>query len=371
MSQGRDEDASAANGARPRGRGVAEDRSADTTPTGEGTTEPLSATLALEHHAAPLPEDVREAPTSGGFGTLLEPMLHVACGGRISEVSWFRTDWQRGGALTGYARFHAEDGEEHPVVVKLPVPPCERYFLVQLQQDGDAHGVAPRVYAHGEMLGPYDLAWVVIERLHHGPLGPLWSGREFDLLVEAVGRFYAATEHIERCGEPLLEDWETLLARARKHAHDGALPQAQHWNKVLKAAGKKLPAWAELWRGRAITGYCHGDLHLGNAMTRGAPPDGPAVLIDYANTRVGHWVQDAIYFEHLFWARPHRLEGRKLAKSIARERKARGLPVDPDWARLAEAYRALLALSTPARLDHDGDPAHLQACLGVLERAVA
>src|SRR5690606_21050581 len=117
-------------------------------------------------------------------------------------------------------------------------------------------------------------------------------------------------------------------------------------------------------------GWCHGDLHLANAMTRDAPPNGPAVLFDFAKARVGHWVQDAIYFEHLFWARPQRLKGRKLAKHIAHERKRLGLPVDPDWARLAEVYRSLLAMATPAVLDHDGDPVHLQACLSILERGV-
>ena len=43
-----------------------------------------------------------EPPTSALFGAQLEPVLHQACGGRLSPVRWFRTDWQHGGALTGY-----------------------------------------------------------------------------------------------------------------------------------------------------------------------------------------------------------------------------------------------------------------------------
>ncbi|MFP3422344.1 hypothetical protein R0K19_23525, partial [Bacillus sp. SIMBA_161] len=41
----------------------------------------------------------------GPLGATLEPIVRAACGGRLSPVTWFRTDWQRGGAATGYATF--------------------------------------------------------------------------------------------------------------------------------------------------------------------------------------------------------------------------------------------------------------------------
>jgi len=151
--------------------------------------------------AAPL--DPGDAAAAGGvgaqpgpgngqtpFGAALEPVLLASCGGRLSAVSWFRTDWQRGGALTGYATFKDDDDTDHAVVVKLPVPPRERSWMVRLQDAGD---VVPRVFAHGEALGGYDMAWVVMERLPHGPIGSAWGGAGFDLVTDAIGRFYAAS----------------------------------------------------------------------------------------------------------------------------------------------------------------------------------
>jgi hypothetical protein len=105
-------------------------------------------------------------------------------------------------------------------------------------------------------------------------------------------------------------------------------------------------------------------------MARCPAPEGPAVLLDYALTHVGHWVEDAVYFEHLFWSKRHRLGDRKPTRLIAQERKQQGLPVDADWPRFAQVRRVLLALATPANLDQYGDPAHIDAALQVLESEV-
>jgi len=316
------------------------------------------------HTAAPIPGDARQS----FFGHALEPALRRACGDRLSEITWFRTDWQRGGALTGYATYATDDdGQPHGVVVKLPVPPCERHWLIALQPHD---GVAPRVYAHGDAVNGYDLAWVVMERLTHGPLGGAWGGAEFDLLAEAVGRFYAAADAHPRVGEPLRKDWPAIYERSRKQAHHFSLAESQRWNTALKRAHRKLRDWIVRWEDRPCDDWCHGDLHLANAMTRRPAPHGPAVLFDFARTRVGHWIEDAVYFEHLFWARRDKLDGRKLCSMIAQERRAHGLPVRDDWPKYAELKRTLLAMSTPAMLQHDGDPRHVHAALEVLERAV-
>jgi len=150
----------------------------------------------------------------------------------------------------------------------------------------------------------------------------------------------------------------------------GAIPDAKAWKAALKKAGRKLDDWLQQWRQRPIDQWCHGDLHLANAMTREPPPAGPALLLDLAEVRPGHWVEDAVYFEHLYWAMPERLGGRKLVKQIAHQRKELGLPLDPDWAEHAKLKRALLAMATPARLNQDGSPAQLAAALDVLERYV-
>ncbi|NJL31419.1 MAG: hypothetical protein HC898_07175 [Phycisphaerales bacterium] len=76
------------------------------------------------------------------MGAMLEPVLHQACDGHLSGINWFRTTWQRGGAATGYATFRDEAGIDQPVVVKLPVPPNELFWLEHLQQAGD---VAPKL----------------------------------------------------------------------------------------------------------------------------------------------------------------------------------------------------------------------------------
>jgi hypothetical protein len=316
-------------------------------------------------------------PTDGGgqatsssqtlFGASLEPVLRQACDGHLSPVNWFRTPWQRGGALTGYATF-ADDAGSHAVVAKLPVAPRERQWLMRLQDRAD---VAPRLYAHGESLGGYDIAWIVMERLPYGPLGPTWEGREFDLLVEAAGRFYEQTAGVPVDQPPPQRDWGQLFEQARDNLQTHDLADEQRWKNAFKQVHRRLKDWLEIWNARATNSWCHGDLHLANALSRIPSPGGPAVLIDFAEVHPGHWVEDATYFEHLFWARRQRLGGRKLCSQIARERKTRGLPVDPDWPRLASVRRVLLAMSTPALLRYDGDRQHVRAALEVLEHEAA
>jgi len=301
------------------------------------------------------------------FGAHLEPVLHEACDGRLSEVRWFRTDWQRGGALTGYATFTDDDGQQQDVVVKMPVPPRERLWLRQVQ---DAADVAPKLYVDGEVLGGYDLAWVIMEHMRYGPLTAAWGGREFDLLAEVAGRFYAAAASIPVDRPVRTIDWKQVCDKARRHMQDQALPDTARWNIALKKAQKKLKSWLNIWESRPVDQWCHGDLHLGNAMTRAAAPGGPAVLIDYAQTHAGHWVEDAVYVEHLYWADKDSSSGRRFAKRVAEQRKIHGLPVDPDWAEYARVKRALTALSAPLRLDREGNLAHLHAALEVLESLV-
>lgn len=329
------------------------------------------------HDAGQLPVNLAE----GSFGSALAPALIHTCQNRLKPIRWFRTDWQRGGAITGYSDYTTDDGRTHPVVVKLPVPPCERLWLTQLQP---AQDVVPRVFAHGEAINGYDFAWVVMERLPYGPLGAAWGGAAFDLLAQVAGRFYHASRHIPPTGRPLTRDWAQICDLARKSVQQHHLPDAQRWSKALKKANRKLKNWLKQWDDRPLLDWCHGDLHLGNAMSRHAPDPnnpqnaesahgstpGPALLIDFAETRIGHWVEDAVYFEHLYWARKDRLEGRRLCSLIAQERKKHDLPVGENWPKLADIKRALLAMSTPAQLRHDGDPAHVAAALQVLERTV-
>ena len=298
------------------------------------------------------------------FGANLEPVLREACDNRLSPVSWFRTDWQRGGALTGYSTFRDPEGIDQPVVVNLPVPPVEHTWLLRLQP---FEGLVPRLHAHGLGLAGYDIAWVVMERLPHGPLSSAWDGAQFDLLAEAAGRYYAASSTFPVDHEPPLRDWQAIVKRARDGVQRGQPPNQQRWKRALKKAGRRLDTWLERWEQRPKDHWCHGDLHLANAMTRQAAPQGPAVLIDFAVVHGGHWVEDAVYFEHLFWPRRQVLNGRNVCNLIAKQRKAQALIVDEAWPQLAAIRRCLLAAGAPAAPAASGDPLHMEAALQVLE----
>ena len=344
-------------------------------PTPEHFVDPGSSSLLDGTGSqSTLPKSVSGGTGGGGetlchqpFGASLEPVLRSVCGGRLSKISWFRTDWQRGGALTGYASYVCDDGIERLAVVKLPVPPRERFWLTYLQK---MPNVVPHLWAHGESLSGYDMAWLVMERLTHGPLGSAWHGNQFDLIIEAVGRFYRAADEVPIQSPAAEKDWHAIYDLARKGVQRHALVDEQRWNKLLKKTHRKLKEWLKIWHERAVDKRCHGDLHLANAMTRLPPPQGPALLLDFAMTGPGHWVEDAVYFEHLYWSHRDKLGDRRLCRQMAHERKRHGLKVDDDWSRLAQVKRALLAMSTPAQRDLASDPHHAQAALQLLEAEV-
>ena len=70
----------------------------------------------MSHDSGDLPQ-----PSARSLGASLAPVLTEACGGHLGEITWFKADWQRGGAATGTATLRLPDGGEAPVVVKLPV----------------------------------------------------------------------------------------------------------------------------------------------------------------------------------------------------------------------------------------------------------
>lgn len=311
-------------------------------------------------------------PIFSPFGAQLEPALLEACGGRLRDIHWFRTDWQRGGAMTGYATWRDDEDRALDAMVKLPVPPQELRWLRRLQADQhEAGDVVPHLYAGDTAIGGYDFAWVVMERLPHGPLGPHWGGAQWPLICEALARFYAAAAATPVDRKPDAEDWPDIINRARKAVREQALPNAQRWNAAHKSLGKKLGKLLKRWDGRDVKQWRHGDAHLANAMTRTAPPEGPALLFDFAEVRAGNWIEDAVYLEHLFWSRHDLVGDFKIPTAIARHRRALDLPVADNWALLASIRRALVAASTPAYLRAEGDPAHLAAALDVLESTLS
>lgn len=304
------------------------------------------------------------------LGPQLEPALKHACNGRLSDVRWFRTDWQIGGAATAYATFRTESGPR-PVVVKLPVGFREYRTLTGLC---DTAAPTPRVAQHGMELGGYDMAWIIMERVPGDPLAAHRHKDVFELLAAAAAEFYKhAAERwpLDAGKEP--PDWSALLTKARRELKDNHVADASRWIEGVKHVQKLLPRLTSAWSARPINCWCHGDLHPGNLMRRDdTSPWGPpgTVLLDFAETHCGHWVEDAVYLERLYWGRPQSLDGLKPVSLIAKARRTAGLDASDDYATLANIRRVLMAATVPAFMHQEGHPRYLQAALEVMERTL-
>lgn len=311
------------------------------------------------------------------LGPQLAPALIETCKadghgrGAIEGLRWFRTDWQRGGAATAYATYKPGDGPDREVVVKFPVGPMEYRFTVGLSQ---TDAPTPRVVHHGVELGGWDMAWIVMERVPGDPLAAHLHKEVFEELAEAAARFYLrAGERWPMDAVPVREDWPHLLERARENAKVNPIPNAQGWANAIKNTQKVVSRIAEEWNARRVHTWCHGDLHAGNLMRRAdGSPWGPSecVLLDMAEVHPGHWVEDAVYLERLYWMRPEALKGVKPVSLIARARKKRGLDTEDNYQRLADIRRVLMAACAPAFLQSEGHPKYLDAALGVLEKTL-
>ncbi|MCA9281243.1 MAG: aminoglycoside phosphotransferase family protein [Phycisphaeraceae bacterium] len=309
------------------------------------------------------------------LGPQLAPALIETCeasgAGPIDGLRWFRTDWQRGGAATAYATFSPPDGEPREVVVKFPVGPMEYRFTTGLAQ---TDAPTPRVVHHGVELGGWDFAWLVMERVPGDPLAAHLHKEVFEELADAAARFYLrASQRWPMDVVPVREDWPHLLDRARENARINPIPHAQEWTNAIKNTQKVIDRIATEWNARTVTNWCHGDLHAGNLMRRAEDsPWGPTecVLLDLAEVHPGHWVEDAVYLERLYWMRPDALKGVKPVSLIARARKKHNLDTSDDYQRLADIRRVLMASCAPAFLQSEGHPRYLEAALGVLEKTL-
>lgn len=312
-----------------------------------------------------LPNDAHGRRNSG-LGQSLSPVLRRVNADQLGPITWFRTDWQRSGASTGQAIWTSEDGTESEVVIKIPVSEREFRWLRRLQ-DAPRPLPVPRLFASGDTLEHYHLGWVIIEHLPYGPIGARWHDDHLERITLAAARFQgAASIHpVDRALKH--EDWQTLLKRSREVARGRDLMAVTRWRKALKTASKHLDQLVETWRGRTPVGWIHGDLHLANGMSREAGDAAPVVLIDLAEVRPGHWIEDAIYLERLHWARPERLKGRNPVKLLASARRQLGLEIGDDHPRLADIRRILLAACVPAFLRTEGVPTYVKAALEQLE----
>ena len=307
---------------------------------------------------------------SHALGPQLEPALVAACDGLLSDITWFRTDWQRSGAATGYAKVEV-DGQQRAAVIKVPVGPTELRVTCGLCETS---APTPRVAYSGRELGGADLAWVVMERLPGDPLAAHLHASVFAELADAAAAFYQEAERAWPTIAPRDEwDWPALLEKAQTNAREHAIVEEQSWRARLREVKRNLDPILRAWDARPRDTWCHGDLHPGNIMRRDeASPWGEAgpVLLDFAETHPGHWSEDAIYMERLFWARPEIIKEAKPVQALRRARKALGLRSHEEDTMLLDIRRVLISATVPAFIDRHGRPAYLKASLDVLEKTL-
>ena len=349
--------------------------------------------------------DPQATTFTGSLGPSLEPALIAATNGQLSNIRWFRSDWQRGGGSTATALFTPRDtaapSTPIEVVVKVPVAYSELRWTRDLADRaaaaGDTLPPTPRVFAGDVRMNAYDIGWLVIERLPGQPLGAHVDPVAARAMVAALDRFHILAGEVSDARVAALArepDYEKMLAASREVARHGTIPDAQKWNNELKAVGKALPALLRHWRARVIDTWCHGDLHPGNALWRVPPalpvppvppksaerpsvPAAPeatepvAALIDLALVHPGHWIEDALYFERVFWGRRETLGEKSPVTVLAALRKARGVHNPDDYTMVAAAKRVLVAAAAPAMVEREGNPKYLHAALETIGKSLA
>ncbi|MBC7772104.1 MAG: aminoglycoside phosphotransferase family protein, partial [Pyrinomonadaceae bacterium] len=346
--------------------------------TGTNNTGPDALARSPHQHVLPPVANPNGHTDYSSLATALQPALISACDGDLSNIEWFRSTWQSGGAATARAKFALTNGRVADVIVKLPVGPAEYRWTTRMEgldaPDGAhcelEHGCTPRVFAAGTQLGGSDIAWLVVEKLPGHPLSHDFNGRAArDLLAAAVEWYDRAAKlrPILPADHPPRKDWAGKLARAREALDDALIADVDRWIDVVEQTQRSLPRLLEIWHSRPFNTWCHGDLHPGNVMRRGAdegsPTPGGCVLIDLALVHAGHWVEDVVYLERLFWARPDLLEGVDPVTTVSAELRKRSMQGSEDHALLANVRRVLMGASAPAFLAKEGNPRYLHAAL--------
>lgn len=320
------------------------------------------------------------------FASTLEPVLHHECHGHLGPISWFKADWQHGGASTGFStwRLRTITGtpKEVPCVVKMPIGHKEYFWtkrlgLVRPDEWDEPRSLAlptPRVLAAGFELGGYDLAWIVMERFANPPIALERSDASLWSMFETAAEFHEATI-LERPVEPEhcppAPNWADLLEKGHETLRENDFDDRAQWIEALNQTERVLDQLAAAWESRPIDTWCHHDLHPHNAMRRvceDTSVPGHCTLIDLALVAPGCWIEDALYMERLFWGREQQLCGIDPLTTLADTRKAIGLPSDQDELDLADVRRVLMAASSPAFIRTENDQIYLKAALNTLQR---
>lgn len=318
------------------------------------------------------------------LGVSLGPAMHDACGDRLGDIEWFRSPWQRSGAATGFTTWRLPNGQIIDAVVKVPVGYTEYFWTTRLGEvdpmwwDSERcrHLPVPRVLASGTELGGYDVAWVVIERVSGGPISGEMTSHNLDRLFAAAALFHKLTREERPAAKARprsMPDWPALLDRAAVSCVDNRLEHRERWLRAIEAVRRGLPRLVEIWNARTMDTWCHGDLHPGNVIIRcdkTCPEDRCGVLIDLALVHPGHWVEDALYLERMYWGRESQLGGVEPVEALARHRLSLGLHADDLDHKIADARRVLMGVTSPAFLNQERSPTYLEAAIRRVEERI-
>ena len=282
---------------------------------------------------------------------------------KFTDLVPFRTVWQHGGAATAWVKCveTQRDG-----MVKLPVKAWERRWHRRIRESRDPD-LAPDLFAIGDTIGNVDFAWIVMERIQGNPLHQVPDAHSVEQACEAFARFQKASQPFAVQRRPAPAGWLKQIEQTRKSLQ--ALPQdlAVSWRDALDALAKYHDEAIAAWRYRPIKGWVHGDAHLGNILRT---EQDEVHLIDFAEVRAGHWVEDAIALERPLWQRPELLSNMDPVDMMAGYRRQLGLPVRAEDGRLAAIRRTLLAATAPAWSRTEGGFAGLRSTLKVLEQGL-
>ncbi len=338
---------------------------------------PMHAGAQKVTGADPASQTGLSGPEGQALGSSLGPLLQQICQGRLADIDWFRSTWQRGGAATGFSTWTFDTGESVEVMVKLPVGPMEQSWTMRLGaiepiawNDATSESIpTPRVVATGEALGGYDLSWVVMERFRGHPLISRLDRDAAIKIILAAADFQARALDTSPVTIPTsCLDYRSIRTRSLEALDHGMIEHEDRWAAALDRVGQRLDDLIACWESRPIDAWCHGDLHPGNAMWRRCQDAiKRCVLIDLALIHPGHWVEDALYLERQFWGHEELLGGIEPVEALARARSALGLALDGDYRELARARRVLLASAVPSLLTREGNRKYVERALEILE----
>ena len=266
--------------------------------------------------------------------------LHAELIAAVPELTRLRAVPQPWGLVALHFDAALDDQE---VLVKVGIRSKEAQTMRDLYRV--APDLVPRMYVEGTLAS--GLHYAAFERIPWGPLGPLWEGREFDLLCAAGARFYAAMATLDMPDLPTTS--ETQFLQALQHG----LPMLNESAADLTdSAEEVLVRFSSDWAWLTdVFGHepVHGDLHLGNGLTRTRPPGGPVILID-CQPRLQPWCFDPAYLEALNDG-PLRHGAADVVATMATHRARLSLPV-PDQADLARASQIAVGWYTIREWQH-------------------